>query len=145
MKIIRALFILLCLPAFADNARTISRVSDMLEGSEVEPIVWYQGESVTLDVFAKRGNERVVWPSTASSVLRVWLGSAPSTLYVNKTNDVYAASTGQTRNTLTPAQSNLATNDYKFSVAVYDSSTFMGIAAEGIWRFATPRRQGSTW
>ena len=131
MKILRALFLLLAFPAIADNARTISRVSDMLEGSTVDPIVWYQGESVTLDVFAKRGNVRVVWPETASSVLRVWKADTPGTLYVDNTNSVYSASNGQTRNTLTPAQSNLGTNEYKFAIAVYDSTTFMGIAAEG--------------
>lgn len=125
------LFLILAFPAFAENARRIERVSQLDSGSTVDPIVWYQGESVTVDVYAKWGTAKYAWPSTASSVLRVWVDGTPGTLYVDATNAIYSASTGQTRNTLTPAQSNLGTNTYKFAVSVYDSTTFMGIAAEG--------------
>jgi hypothetical protein len=110
------------------NSRTISRVGNLGNPGDTTKALWYQGESVTVEVFARFANRAYQWPAAATTRLTVWAEGAPETLYVDKAGTV---SNDKAEASLTPAESNLAAGDYRWQLAIYDSTTFMGVAAAG--------------
>jgi len=128
----RLLSALLFLPAMAQtNMREINVISDQsdpLAGGDIE---FFQGESVRLNIYLRRGNTSVSVPTGALPVWKAWVDGVPGTLYVNVTGTVVNASTGQLRVELTPAQSNATNQTYKSQVQLYNSTTYMGVAWTG--------------
>jgi len=106
----------------------ISDQSDPLAGGDIE---FFQGESVRLNIYLRRGNTSVSVPTGALPVWKAWVDGVPGTLYVNVTGTVVNASTGQLRVELTPAQSNATNQTYKSQVQLYNSTTYMGVAWTG--------------
>jgi len=123
---------LLFLPAMAQtNMREINVISDQsdpLAGGDIE---FFQGESVRLNIYLRRGNTSVSVPTGALPVWKAWVDGVPGTLYINVTGTVVNASTGQLRVELTPAQSNATNQTYKSQVQLYNSTTYMGVAWTG--------------
>ncbi len=129
----RLLFALILAPLTSGAfTRIIDLPVDVSTSSEVETAIeFYQAESVQLDLYVKRNGVRLPLDSGLSVVWRAWVDGTPGTLYINATGTVYNATAGHCRVTLTPAQANPTNQTYKYTVQLYDGTTYMGVGASG--------------
>ena len=98
----------------------------------VSPLRWYQGESVKMDLYVRRGANPV--DLSASGLYPRWevfLESDQSTAYVMSTGTIANATNGYITFSLTPATANLPTNTYKSYVKLYQpiagTNTYVGM------------------
>lgn len=104
--------------------------------STITPLKWYQGESVKMDLYARRGTTAV--DLSASGLYAVWIvagrGSGSATTYLSSTGTVANATNGYVTFAVTPSQANLPTNTYDTWVQTYQPSNGAVIYAGTIFR-----------
>lgn len=114
--------------ALSQNVRQIEVVTDITEGAEqYDRMRMWQAESVDYIIHPKRRNQSITFPAGAEPVWHVFPESNPTSLYVNVTGTI---SNAKATISLTPAQSNIPTGDYRSVVSVYNGATYMGVIAD---------------
>ncbi len=101
--------------------------------SAVSPFRWYQGESVKLDLYVKRGSSAV--DLSASGLFPRWEAYVDGNLtnaYIMTTGTVENATNGHVGFALSPATANLPTNTYTSYIKLYQpilgTNTYVGMA-----------------
>lgn len=99
----------------------------------VSPLVWYQGDSVKLDLYVRRGTAAV--DLSASGLFAVWEAAGltnNTTLYISDTGTVANATNGYLTFSLAVSEANLPTNTYDSWVKLYQpvngTNTYVGTA-----------------
>lgn len=136
MRALRTAVILLPLLATIACAdiRQISITNDLTHGIyQDQPVEWWQGEFVTLDVKAMRGGEAITFPTGGVAVFRVWRTNALASLVVDVTGTVQSATGGLARVNLSTTQANVAPSGSNFfgEVAIWDTTNYFGVISSG--------------
>lgn len=116
--------------------RSHTRFADVKDDSRIRAyrngradLVWYQTETVRLDVYITNGGRPVAISSGATIKWEAWSGGATGTLHINKSGSIVNAEAGHVRVELTQEESNLAAGSYNFVVKVQaDGVALYGVA-----------------
>jgi len=118
------------------SIRSLTRYADVQDDSRIRAyrngradLVWYQTDTVQLDLYITNGGRPVAIASGATVKMEAWTGSDTGTLNINVTGTVVNAAAGHVRVQLNQVQSNLTAGSYNYVVKVAgDGVALYGVA-----------------